>query len=47
MALVSDRVKVGDTAPGFCLPDGLTGEEVCLEDFRGRALVLVILKGSW
>ncbi len=30
---------MGDEAPGFCLPDQ-KGEEICLESFRGRWVIL-------
>ena len=32
-------VEVGDAAPQFCLPGG-DGQEVCLNDFQGKWLVL-------
>ena len=35
----TSQLKVGDEAPEFCLPDQ-NGEEVCLEEFRGRWVVL-------
>jgi peroxiredoxin len=47
MPLESEILRVGDAAPGFCLPDGLTGEEICLEDFRGHKIYLMFLRGSW
>jgi peroxiredoxin len=47
MPLGSDKVKVGDQAPDFCLPEGLGGDEVCLADYRDRKLLLIFLKGSW
>jgi len=33
------KLKVGDKAPEFCLPDA-NNKEVCLKDFRGKWLVL-------
>ncbi len=32
-------LEIGSAAPGFCLPDQ-DEREVCLEDYRGRWLVL-------
>lgn len=32
-------VEMGDAAPQFCLP-GMDGQEACLDDFRGKWLVL-------
>ena len=32
-------VDIGDAAPQFCLP-GMDGQEACLDDFRGKWLVL-------
>ena len=32
-------VEMGDAAPQFCLP-GIDGQEACLDDFRGKWLVL-------
>jgi peroxiredoxin Q/BCP len=32
-------VEIGDAAPQFCLP-GMDGQEVCLDDFKGKWLVL-------
>jgi peroxiredoxin Q/BCP len=32
-------VEVGDVASRFCLP-GMDGQEICLEDFQGKWLVL-------
>jgi len=32
-------VEIGDAAPQFCLPGG-DGQEVCLNDFQGKWLVL-------
>ena len=32
-------VEMGDDAPQFCLP-GMDGQEACLDDFRGKWLVL-------
>ncbi len=32
-------VDIGDAAPQFCLP-GMDGQEVCLDDFKGKWLVL-------
>jgi len=32
-------VEIGDAAPQFCLP-GTEGQEVCLDDFKGKWLVL-------
>jgi hypothetical protein len=43
----SESLKVGNAAPGFCLPEGPEGEEVCLEDYRGHKLLLMFLRGSW
>ena len=33
------ELKIGDPAPGFCLPDAEKGQ-VCLKDHRGRWVVL-------
>jgi len=33
------QLKVGNESPGFCLPDQ-DGEEICLDGFRGRWVVL-------
>ena len=33
------KLKVGDKAPGFCLPDA-KNNMVCLKDFKGKWLVL-------
>jgi peroxiredoxin Q/BCP len=33
------ELELGAEAPGFCLPDQ-NGKEVCVEDYRGRWLVL-------
>lgn len=33
------ELKIGDTAPSFCLPDR-NEKEVCLSDFRGKYLIL-------
>ena len=33
------ELKIGDLAPGFCLPDAEEGQ-VCLKDHRGRWVVL-------
>jgi peroxiredoxin Q/BCP len=33
------ELKIGDTAPGFCLPDAEKGQ-VCLKDQRGKWVVL-------
>jgi hypothetical protein len=41
------NVEVGDEAPAFCLPDGLSGEETCLSDYLGSPVYLVFLRGSW
>ena len=43
----SESIKVGEKTPSFCLPDGLSGEEVCLEDYLGSPLYLIFLRGSW
>mgnify|MGYP001819304696 CR=1 FL=1 len=32
-------IKIGKKAPGFCLPS-LSSEEACLEDYKGRWIVL-------
>ena len=32
-------VEIRDAAPQFCLP-GMEGQEVCLDDFKGKWLVL-------
>jgi hypothetical protein len=45
--LQSDVLKVGEAAPRFCLPHGLSGEEICLEDYLGRKIYLMFLRGSW
>ena len=47
MPIESDVLKAGQAAPGFCLPEGLKGEEICLEDLRGSKLFLMVLRGSW
>lgn len=47
MTLESGKVHVGDIAPGFCLPEGITEDQVCLSDYRGRKLLVIFLKGSW
>lgn len=36
---MSDSLQVGHPAPAFCLPDQ-DGNEVCLESFRGKWVVL-------
>ncbi|MFW6113760.1 MAG: peroxiredoxin family protein [Actinomycetota bacterium] len=47
MTLTSDKVKTGEQAPDFCLPEGLTDKEICLSDYRGRVVLVIFLKGSW
>ncbi len=37
--MTEKELGVGDEAPGFCLPDQ-DGEEACLEDYRGRWVIL-------
>lgn len=34
-----ETVKIGDDAPGFCLPDE-NGKEVCLHEYKGQWLIL-------
>lgn len=41
------RLHAGSPAPGFDLPDAVTGERVSLTDFRGGPLVLVFGRGTW
>jgi peroxiredoxin Q/BCP len=36
---MSKRLKIGDKAPDFCLPDA-DNREVCLKDYAGKWLVL-------
>ena len=36
---MEEDLKIGDKAPGFCLPDQ-NGKETCLDDFRGKWVVL-------
>lgn len=36
---MTNKLKVGDKAPGFCLPDA-SNKEICLKDFKGKWLVL-------
>ena len=36
---MSKRLKAGDRAPSFCLPDA-KNKQVCLKDFKGKWLVL-------
>jgi peroxiredoxin len=47
MPLEGQKLRIGEMPPKFCLPDGLTGGEVCLKDFLGGKLYLTFLKGSW
>ena len=43
MALTpSNMMPLGTTAPDFCLPDTVSGEEVCLSDVRGKAATVVM-----
>jgi peroxiredoxin len=46
MLTKSDTLKVGDAAPDFALP---TADRtiVRLEDYRGKPLVLVFIRGTW
>jgi cytochrome oxidase Cu insertion factor (SCO1/SenC/PrrC family) len=42
-----DRIKVGQPAPDFTLPD-INGKQVSLSDFRGKKnVVLVFYRGHW
>jgi peroxiredoxin len=43
---ISETLKVGDTAPEFDLP---TADQkiVHLSDFRGKALALIFIRGTW
>ena len=43
----SEKLKAGEAAPEFCLPEGLEGEEVCLKDYRRHKLLLLFMRGSW
>jgi peroxiredoxin len=47
MPLDSAGIEVGDRAPEFCLPHGLSGDEVCLQDYLGKKIYLMFLRGSW
>ena len=42
----SDELNVGDDAPKFRLP---TADDrwVALEDFRGKTLLVVFMRGTW
>ena len=43
MALTpSNMMPLGATAPDFCLPDTVSGKEVCLSDVRGEAATVVM-----
>ena len=43
MALTpSNMMPLGTTAPDFCLPDTVSGKEVCLSDVRGEAATVVM-----
>lgn len=43
----TERIQVGDEAPGFALPD-LDGEVHRLADLRGKKpLILVFFRGAW
>jgi peroxiredoxin len=42
----SDTLKTGDTAPEFELPTA-DKKVVQLSDFRGRALGLIFIRGTW
>jgi|GEM_PF-6720624 peroxiredoxin len=47
MPMESEVLQVGEVAPAFCLPEGLSGEEICLEELRGAKLFLMVMRGSW
>ncbi len=47
MTLESEKIRIGEEAPDFCLPRGDTGDEVCLKNYRGGKLLVVFLRGSW
>ena len=37
--MTEEGLKIGEEAPGFCLPDE-NGEEVCLHEYKGQWLIL-------
>ncbi len=41
------QLRVGEAAPAFTLQDAITGENVSLEDQKGKPLVLVFGRGTW
>jgi peroxiredoxin len=42
----SDTLKPGDAAPDFALPT-IDRKMVRLNDYRGKPLVLVFIRGTW
>jgi peroxiredoxin len=47
MARRNKVLQIGDRAPGFALPDALTGEIVRLADLLGDPLLLYFGRGTW
>ena len=47
MAKESKIVKVGDKAPGFSLPDAVSGETVNLAGLLGQPLWVYFGRGTW
>jgi peroxiredoxin len=43
---ISETLKAGDTAPDFELLT-LDRQPVRLSDFRGKALALIFIRGTW
>jgi peroxiredoxin len=41
------KLEVGDKAPPFELPDGVTGETVSLESLLGGPLMIMFIRGTW
>jgi peroxiredoxin len=42
----SKTIKPGDPAPGFELPTA-DGRVIRLQDFKGKRLLIVFLRGTW
>ena len=41
------RIRIGEKAPEFRLPDLMTGETVSLSEFKGRKVVMVEFWATW
>jgi peroxiredoxin len=47
MARESKVLRVGDRAPAFRLEDAASGRRVALEEYLGKPLMIMFLRGTW